>query len=226
MRYQEPEKRTYYARDIFRNLCSVRPALAKLKGRGEKSDALIDVLLAVGEGQQYPTYPKSKELQQILGLTPGKLKSLIDDLHGAFLERILEDATLLQFPLVEHQFYVQGYKESVTFNCLLPVTPRIGEELVLPFVGVIISSRCYVTDVKYMLEDAKVCVEVWARVGEYNQHREYLRAQAEFEKRINWDNKFEPDYATEKKLKEIYPDSSASYSYSPAPSKPFRRRYP
>lgn len=66
------------------------------------------------------------------------------------------------------------------------------------------------TDVKYTLENAKVCVEVWARVGEYNQHREYLRSKAEFEKLIDWHNKFEPDFLTEKKLKEIYHESSPS----------------
>lgn len=211
MGYVEPKKRTFYARDIFRNLCSVRPALAKLKGQGKKYDSLIDVLLLIGEEDPYPA---SKDLQQRLGLTAGQLKKLIDTLHDDFVEGIRENATLLQFPVVEHHFYIQGYKDSdsVSFNCQLPVTPRVGEELALPFVGVYISGTCYVTEVKYLLEDNKVVIDVWARIGSYNEYREYLRAKAEFEGYVNWQTKFQPDFVTEKQLKEIYPEKGMAYT--------------
>ncbi len=205
MGYVEPKKKTFYARDIFRNLCSVRPALAKLKGQGKKYDALIDVLLLVGEEDPYPA---SKDLQQRLGLSAGQLKKQIDALHEDFVEGIRDNAALLQFPLVEHHFYVRGYQDSVSFICQLPVTPRIGEELALPFVGVYIEGRCYVTEVRYLLMDNKVVVDVWARIGSYNEHREYLRAKAEFENRISWDNKFKQDYEVDEQLKNIFPDKS------------------
>jgi hypothetical protein len=224
MGYVEPEKKTFYARDIFRNLCSVRPALAKLKGQGKKYDALIDVLLLIGEEDPYPA---SKDLQLRLGLSAGQLKKLIDTLHDDFVEGIRDNATLLQFPLIEHHFYVQGYKDSVSFNCQLPVTPRIGEELVLPFVGVYVEGRCYVTEVKYLLEDNKVIVDVWARIGSYNEHREYLRAKAEFEGYLDWQTKFQPDFKTEKQLKEIYPENAvASQPIEPGqkPGQYFRKK--
>ncbi|RTQ45861.1 hypothetical protein EJV47_23820 [Hymenobacter gummosus] len=201
MRYREPEKKTYYARDIFRDLSSARPALAKLKGKGKLYDELIDVLLNLGEEDPYPA---SKDLQQRLGLSSGRLKKLIDELHEDFTTGIREDATLLQFPLVEHHFYVKGYNDSVSFNCQLPVTPRVGEELGLPFVGVFLEGRCYVTEVKYLLDNGKVTVDVWARVGSYNEHREYLRARGEFEGTLRWDNKFQHDFTTDEQLKKIY----------------------
>lgn len=55
------------------------------------------------------------------------------------------------------------------------------------------------------MENDTVTVEVRARVGSYNQHREYLRDKAEFENRIAWDNRFEHDHVVDKRLEEIFP---------------------
>lgn len=124
MSYKEPKKKTFYARDIFRDLCFAKPALVRMKGKGKAYDALVDILLAVGEEDPYPA---SKALQQQLGLSAGRLKKLIDELYEDFTEGISQDATLLRFPVAVHHFYVKGYEGSVVFNCQLPVTPRVGE---------------------------------------------------------------------------------------------------
>lgn len=210
MSYQEPKKRTFYARDIFRDLCFAKPALARMKDQGKMYDVLIDVLLAVGDEDPYPA---SKDLQQQLGLSGGRLKKLIDELYEDFMEGISQDATLLRFPVVVHHFYVKGYDGSVVFDCQLTVTPRVGEQLELPFLWAQLGrSSCYVTAVKHRLENDTVTIEVWARVGSYNQHREYLRDKAEFENRIAWDNRFEHDYAVDKRLREIFPNKNDSRS--------------
>jgi hypothetical protein len=204
MSYKEPKKRTFYARDIFRDLCFAKPAISRMKGQGKLYDSLIDVLLAVGEEDPYPS---SKSLQQQFNLSAGQLKKLIDELYEDFMEGISQNAALLRFPVVVHHFYVKSYDGEVVFDCQLPVTPRVGEKLELPFLWAQLGrSSCYITEVKHTLENDTVTVEVWARVGSYNQHREYLRDKAEFEKRIGWGNRFEHDYAVDKQLGEIFPD--------------------
>jgi len=210
MRYQEPKKRTFYARDIFHDLCHAKPTLARMKGQGKAYDGLIDVLLAVGEENPYPA---SKALQQQFNLSASQLKKLIDELYEDFTEGISQNAALLRFPVVVHQFYVKSYDGEVVFDCQLPVTPRVGEKLELPFLWAQLGRvPCYVTEVRYNLENDMVTVEVRARVGSYNQHREYLRDKAEFEKRIAWDNRFEHDHVTDKRLGEIFPDKNDSRS--------------
>jgi hypothetical protein len=119
------------ARDIIRDLSMVRNALGKLRNQGKDYDDLIDEIIAIGEDDSFPS---SKVLQAKFNLTPAKLKRLLDQLYQDFLEAIRMDATLLQFPTVEHCFCVNGYHGFFSFACQLPFTPRVGENINIPFV--------------------------------------------------------------------------------------------
>ena len=191
-------------KEAFLDLCYAKPALRRLRGRGKPYDALIDVLLGIGEDDPLPV---GKDLQLRFGLSAGVLRRWVTMLHEDFLDVIGEEPDVLQFPLVEHHFLLEDYANNAYFTCRLPVTPRVGEEVEVPFLGQYAGSGNYhVQRVSHRYEEGRTIVTVWLQTGRYNQHYEYLKDRAEFERAIDFrtlitGHRFE----IEKILREEYP---------------------
>lgn len=177
------EPRSCRARDIIRCLARAKSTVARLQHRGKAYDALIARLLTIGEEDSCPA---SKDLQTQLRISPARLKRWLKDLYTDFVTALREEADFLQLPQVEHLIILNGREGVATILCRLPVTPRVGEELRVPFLWAETSSDSYyVYQVRYEFEDGKVLVVISARFGSYNQHYHYLRDQAQFEKRLS-----------------------------------------
>ena len=192
-------------KEAFLDLCYAKPALRRLRGRGKPYDALIDVLLGIGEDDPLQV---GKDLQQQFGLTAGVLRRWVTLLHEDFLDVIGREADVLQFPLVEHHFLLDDFTNKAFFTCRLTVTPRIGEEVEVPFLERYAGSgRYHVHRVVHRYEEDRAIVTVWLQTGQYNQHYEYLKDRAEFERAIDFrtlimGHRFE----IEKILREEYPN--------------------
>ena len=192
-------------KEAFLDLCYAKPALRRLRGCGKPYDALIDVLLGIGEDDPLPV---GKDLQQQFGLTAGVLRRWVTLLHEDFLDVIGREADVLQFPLVEHHFLLDDFTNKAFFTCRLTVTPRIGEEVEVPFLERYAGSgRYHVHRVVHRYEEDRAIVTVWLQTGQYNQHYEYLKDRAEFERAIDFrtlimGHRFE----IEKILREEYPN--------------------
>jgi hypothetical protein len=191
--------------DAFLDLCRAKPVLQRLKGRGKPYDALIEVLLPVGEEDPVPV---GKDLQQQFGVTAAVLRRWVTLLHDDFLTMIGEDADALQFPLLEHRFLLDDFTNKAFFTCRLPVTPRVGENVEVPFLEHYAGSgRYHVSRVVHRYEDGRTIVTVWLQTGQYNQHYEYLKDRADFEKAIDFRKLIMGNrYEIEKLLREEYPD--------------------
>lgn len=204
-RYEETEKEPIRARDILSNLSNARPALAKLKGQGKEYDPLIDVIINIGEEDPIPA---SKDLQAQFSIKPAKLKKWVDNLYEDFLTAIRMDSCILEFTDVEHRICIYGYRSFVSFSCKLPVVPRVGEEISIPFISAYASGSggsYYVYDVRYELVDSTMIVDIWVRQGFYNKHFEYLKDRAYFEERLSPLAKFDmTEHEIEKELKSWY----------------------
>ncbi|GAA4367806.1 hypothetical protein GCM10023185_40000 [Hymenobacter saemangeumensis] len=220
--YQERPKDPLRVRDMLSDLTSARSGLAKLRGQGKEYDPLIDEI----QTMLWP-YPASRVLQEKLGLTAGKLRKLIETLHGDFMTAIEESPDVLQFTQVVHLFCAPGFRDYRTFQCRLAVTPRVGDTIYLPFLaGITGSSRYYVYKIEHEYEEEKVCITVHLKNGIYNQHLAYLEDQALFEGKLNYGQKIElGDYGIEDHLRTQYgPPRPAPPVYTPAPVSKRRRR--
>ena len=115
---------------------------------------------------------------------------------------------MLQFPMVEHHFLMDGYSNRAFFACKLSVTPRVGEELEVPFLERYIGSgHCHVHRVVHRYEEDRTLITVWVLPGQYNQHYEYLKDRAEFERAIDFRTLIMGNrYEVEKILREEYPN--------------------
>lgn len=129
--------------------------------------------MGIGEEDQLPV---SKDLQQQLSLTAAGLRRWVTLLHKDFLVVIEEAADVLQFPVVEHCFLLDGFANQAFFTCRLPVTPRVGEEVEVPFLERYGGSGHYhVHRVVHRYEEGRTVITVWLQTGRYNQHYEYLK---------------------------------------------------
>lgn len=215
-RYQERPKDPLRVRDIFSDLTSARAGLAKLRGQGKNYDPLIDEI----QTMSWP-YPTSKVLQEKLGLTAGKLRKMIETLHGDFMTAIEENPDVLQFTQVVHLFCAPGFRDYQTFQCRLAVTPRVGDTIYLPFLaGITGSSRYHVYKIEHEYEEEKVCITVHLKNGIYNQHLAYLEDQALFERKLTYGMMSElREYGIEDYLRTQYgPPRPAPPVFTPAPA--------
>jgi hypothetical protein len=193
------------ARDIITNLSFARTALAKLKNKGKEYDPLIDTIIAIGEENPIPA---SKDLQLRFSISPAKLKKWIDTLYEDFLNTIRTDSTMIQFTRLEHKICIYGHRGFISFLCQLPVTPRIGEAIDIPFISAYTTGSggsYYVYDISYEFGDYIMTVNIWARQGFYNKHFEYLKDRADFERLLSKVESFDmTEYEIEKELKSWY----------------------
>lgn len=192
-------------KDAFLDLCYAKPALRRLKGHRKPYDALIDVLLGIGEEDPLPM---GKDLQQQFGLTSAGLRRWVTMLHGDFLAVIGEDADALQLSALEHHFLIEDFANHASFICRLPATPRVGEEVEIPFLQRYAGSgRYHVNRVVHRYEGGRTIITVWLQTGHYNQHYEYLKDRAEFEDAIDFRTLIMGNrHQIEKILREEYPN--------------------
>ncbi|TGE21508.1 hypothetical protein E5K00_14575 [Hymenobacter aquaticus] len=192
-------------KDVFIDLYYAKPALLRLKGRGRPYDALIDIILVMGEDDPVPA---GNQLQQQLGISASVLRRWVTLLHEEFLALIDADADVLQFPLVEHRFLIDDYTNKASCVCRLPVTPRVGEEVELPFLKNYAGSGSYhVYRVTHSYEEGRTTVTVSLRPTRRNQHYEYLKDRAEFENTIDaYTLIMGNEYEISKRLLEKYPN--------------------
>ncbi|SFF32187.1 hypothetical protein [Spirosoma endophyticum] len=201
----DTEKGTIRARDIIINLSFARTALSKLRNKDKEYDPLIDAIISIGEEDPIP---ESKELQALFSISPAKLRKWIDTLYRDFLDTIRTDSKVIQFARLEHRICVYGSRQFISFLCQLPITPRIGEEIDVPFIGAYTTGSggsYYVYDIKYEFGDSIMTVNIWARQGFYNKHFEYLKDRADFEGKLSEVESFDmTEYEIEKELKAWY----------------------
>jgi hypothetical protein len=210
--YYDRPKAPLRVQEMLRDLSRARPGLTKLRGKGKDYDPLIDVIVAIGP-KDWPL-PASKALQEQFGINAAKLRKWLDALYWDFMTAIEEDPDLLQFRQVSYLFCVPGFRDYRTFQCRLPVPPRVGDTVMLPFISEVTgSSRYYVDSMHQEYQDDQVCVVVNLKRGIYNQHMAYLIDQALFEGKLTYGMLIElGDYRIEDYLRTLYPPSSSSAS--------------
>jgi len=214
--YRDQPKPPIKSSKILHSLSVARPGLAKLQGKGKPYDPLIEVILTIGPDDKTPA---SKTLQEQLGITAGKLRKWLEDLHQDFIEAISADADVLQYTNVEHMLHVRGQRENVSFLCRLPIVPRIGEGIELWFLmGETGEGAYYVEDVRYELSDDKMLVSVSVRPGYFDAYFWQLRARAKFEGKLPYELEDEMgEYRTRDYLRKLYAPPPAPKAYVPAP---------
>lgn len=144
---------------IMRSLMYAKSTLINLKGRGRQYDPLIDEIIAIESDVKIPAY---KYLMTKLKINREQLGEIINELNKDFIYALYDENFIIRFSQ-EYVLHVRGQRDSAWFKCHLPIVPRIGETIDIPFIGAYIGggSEFTIKDIRHRLEDKIMRTEVW-----------------------------------------------------------------
>lgn len=189
------------ADEMLRGLLAARPALLKMQQKQlTPAVPLVAAVLALDLEQPLP---KHQDLQKQLGISATVYRRQLEVLHRDFLSAIKVDGELLAFGQVACLIYIHTYHspDCIEFRCQLPLIPRIGERVDLPFLVAVAGNgdKC-VDSVSYELADGKMTVHIVLGDFKLSHYVTQLRDQAVFE-----------GLTTHRELRGMSPDELATF---------------
>jgi hypothetical protein len=166
------------------------PKVARsLLNKGKNYDALLLQVLkydALTEEDQY--FPTNKELQAVLKLSPGQLRTQLEAIYQDFLATMSDRNTAFNFGDILVEFYVRGiYTRSVTFYAKINHLPGVGENLDPPFLRPIFQFNTFnVRSVRHSFENDNQYISISVKEGGFNLFEHLELEQAKSENRYDW----------------------------------------
>jgi hypothetical protein len=129
-----------------------------------------------------------KELQSLTGLSQQKIKIFLEQIHHDIFDKAFDDTQLFNFQNVIYDFYVKGWKKSITFKGFIPVLPRIGDYCEFPFLKAINQgmNRFYVSNIQHQFTDTTQYIVLWLDSGIYNSYTKFKEDKDNFERHEQW----------------------------------------
>lgn len=192
------------AKEMMLDLCSARFVLTHFQLEGRLYKGIVSELLNVGEDDPIPT---SKKLQARLNLSANQLSKQLQELYEDFWS-ILHDGPMLIRPKeVIHIYHAKGYDDRyASFQCQLPVTPRIGERVTFPFLrGKTGTDFYHVSDIEYVYADDTLIINISLRTGSFNHYFTFSKDRLELENKVGMRDFINlNDYQIGKLIRETY----------------------
>jgi hypothetical protein len=169
------------------NIGSMRKSALELSNKDKKYSGLLRQIVKddffYGEGK----VPSLKEVADRSGVSNSKARKLIEDIYNDLvLEH--ESRAVFSFPKVRYEFLIRGSERSKFIGIdveQLPVMPRVGEEVSLPFFSAYIGTTSfYVEEIMHEFEEDCQVVNIWMRAGSYNSYWHYRKDKAKEENEL------------------------------------------
>lgn len=169
---------------------SLKKTLKKSLGHEEALEPLIEALCKwEPRKEENKNYPLIKDLVALSGLSYDKVRNQLQQIYKKVIDMAEED---LSFTMkeVEYIFYANTDKKSLSFKVKsLPVVPRVGEQISIPFFGAYLDNYSfYVESVNHDIEEDRQIVSIDLRQGYFNPYWYFRKAQAWEEGEINFDD--------------------------------------
>lgn len=183
------------SKDITLDISSMRSFAYKLLGRGKDYDALLKVILEKDiYNDDDVKIPSIKELMERLNMPYSKVRR---DLNEIYKDLENHKSLGIEFPIrkVEYCFSMRYFDNRGYFILdQLPVVPRIGEEIHLPYLRAKVGTEWfYVESVSHYLDDEKQSVHITLRPGSGNIYFRFAKDEALLKGRISHNEYFDSD---------------------------------
>jgi hypothetical protein len=172
-------------KDMLMNISSMKQKAMLLAGNGKTYNNLLkDILARDLYYDDDASMPSLKELSQATGVAYGKIRKQVEDIYqDLILDH--EARPLFAFTKVRYEFLIRGRRKN-KFMTLeadqLPVMPRIGEEIALPFFSAYLETAYFfVENIEHRFEENAQLVKIWLRAGSYNSYWHYRKDKAKEE---------------------------------------------
>lgn len=164
----------------------------KLIGKGKDYDDLLEFLLM--NDYYYDEdllFPKMKDIQEQLNIPYTKLRKQLLKIYNELIEASYEDG--FNFKELEYFFSMSYLDEYISFSIKnLPVTPRVGENIEIPFFKEKLGTRnFYVESIQHELGDGKQCIHVRLKNGRYNRFWDIRKGEADLKREFTFKEQLE-----------------------------------
>lgn len=196
------------SREMVRDICSIGPHAKKLLAKNKPYNELLRVLIEKSHmyyDDDLPI-PTLKELCSETGISYGKIRKQIREIYSDLIwGDEVEPRITYSFSKITYGFSIKGFYKGRSLYLEienLPVLPRIGEEIEIPyFEAYLNATQFHVDNIKHSFSSTRQEVIIYLKPGKYNLFWHYRKDQAEEEREVPiQDIYFLEDYELKKKL--------------------------
>lgn len=160
-----------------------------LIGKGKPYELLLTILLSKNYyNEEESHYFSSVELQKLTGLSHPKIKSQMEEIHREIFDQAFNDPTLFSFHEVIYDFYIKGWRNSISFKGKIPVLPRVGDDFEFPFLRALNNGMgtFFVSRIQHRFTDTCQVICIWLEAGVYNSYKKFKEDKDEYERHEQW----------------------------------------
>lgn len=175
-------------KDMLMDISSLRSKAMRLAENGKAYNVLLQDILARNLFYDDEARVLSlKELSAATGLKYGKIRKYMEEIyHDLVLDH--EARPVFSFTKVRFEFLISGFTKDkfITLEAgQLPVVPRVGEQISIPFFHAYLkTSHFYVDKVDHCFEEDAQIVKIWLQQGYYNSYWHYRKDKAKEEHEV------------------------------------------
>jgi hypothetical protein len=165
---------------IISNIRSMSSFAGKFLGKGKEYDQLLSYIIEEEhyysdneDKQRRDWMPVTEEIKSHFGLTDSEIKRLVTDIYNDLI-----DGGGNYFDFKETEYILQFHKGDEYFTARtksLPVIPRKGEEMTIPYFAELLGTIFFEVDnISYDFDDGKI--SVWICCNEKDLDSEEVKA--------------------------------------------------
>lgn len=185
------------------DISAMRSQALQLLNRGKEYDDFLNYWLSkYNYWDDDSSFPTLKEVSSETGLSNSKLKRFVKLIFDDLILGKDEGVEIIMNK-IEYMFWMTYFDKSHVFIVKdLPVVPRVGEEVDLPFFkNTVGTTSFYVESVKHEFQDAKQYVVIRLKSGEYNKYWHIRKDEALIKGELHWRDFYSlMDYQLKEKL--------------------------
>lgn len=168
-------------KEMLKDIGSMRKLALELANSNAKYSHLLRILLA--DDYFYSdkkTVPTLDSLCKASGMNAGKVRKLIE---VAYNDLVLKEDKRPQFSFskVRYEFFVEGWGKK-TLSMLvdrLPLVPRVGEDITIPFFEAYLKvSNFYIDQIHHHFEEGTQVIMLRLKPGPFNSYWKYRKDKA------------------------------------------------
>ena len=166
-------------KQVLVDLISILPQITKEFANEFKYEKLIAFLNAKDYANNDELrYPTLKQISEETGIKALQLRKQLKEIYDSLFE--YDNEFTFDFSKVEIRITAEYLKSYASFTCgKLHYLPRVGENIVLPFLNAKVgTSHFYVDDINHGFEADKQIIELYLKGGIYNSYWRYRMHKA------------------------------------------------
>ncbi|MEJ8802828.1 hypothetical protein [Pontibacter sp. H249] len=182
-------------KDMLMDISSMRSKAIRLTVNGKAYSVLLKDILArdLFYDDEAPM-PSLKDLSAATGLQYGKIRKYVEEIyHDLVLD--YEARPVFSFTKVRYEFLIRGWRKGKFMSLeadQLPVVPRVGEEVSVPFFSAYMrASHFFVEEINHYFDEETQVVKLWLRPGSYNTYWRFRKDKAKEEYEVGFMDFFE-----------------------------------